>query len=105
MKFVIAKSMQEPAFGSIALPQNFIWVTGPHLIFFPLRLKNEPGVLLHGVLLLRLELSLLTAQGRFKAGRPGELPICPQTSAASVKPANNLGDNVYRNGGDKWIKE
>ena len=75
-------------------------MTGTPLTFF-LGLKNEPGVLLCGVLLLRLELSV-TAQERFKEG-PGELSISPPTSA-SVEPADDLGDNVYRNGGETRSK-
>ncbi len=65
---------------------------------FFLVLKNKPGLLL-GVLLLRLELSV-TAQERFKAGRPGELSVMPPTFT-SVEPADDLGDNAYnRNGGE-----
>ena len=68
---------------------------------FFLALKNKPG-LLHGVLLLRLEL-LVTAQEHFKAGRPGKLSILPPTSA-SVESADDLGDNAYRNGGETCSK-
>ena len=87
--------------GSITLPQSFIWMTALPLTFF-LVLKNKPG-LLHGVLLLRLELSV-TAQEHFKAGRPGELSVSPPTSA-SVEPADDMGDNAYhRNGGETCSK-
>ncbi len=56
-----------------------------------------------GVLLLRLELSV-TAQERFKAGRPGELSVLPPTSA-SVEPADDLGYNAYhRKGGETCSK-
>ncbi len=70
---------------------------GMPLTFF-LGLKNKPGVLLHGVLLLRLEL-LVTAQGCFKEG-PGELSGSPPTS----EPADDLGDNAYRNGDETCSK-
>ena len=85
--------------GSIELPQSFIWVTGPLLGFF--WLKNELGAVFLGVfLLLILEVSV-TAQESFKAGRKGELSsvLSPRTSA-SVEPADDLGDNPYRNGGE-----
>jgi hypothetical protein len=69
MKSAIATSIQAGAFGSIALPQSFIWVTTPLLDFF--ESKNKLGVLLLGVLLLIVEL-LLTDQGCLKGGRAGK---------------------------------
>jgi hypothetical protein len=73
---------------------------GAPLTFFPLGLKNElEVVLLRGVLPLRLELSV-TAQERFKAGSKGELSSISPPNSASVEPADDLGDNAYRNGGE-----
>jgi hypothetical protein len=92
MKSAFATSIQAGALGSIALPQSFIVVTGPLLGFF--WLKNELGVVLLGVvLLLILEVSV-TDQGRFKAGRTGELFVSPPISP----PSDDLGDNANTNG-------
>jgi hypothetical protein len=84
------------AFGSIALPQCFIWVTTPLLDFF--ELKNDLGVLLLGVLLLILEL-LLTDQGCLKGGRAGKFSVLPPNlSSATVGPVYDLGeDNTVMN--------
>ncbi len=104
MKSVIATSIQAGAFGSIELPQSFIWVMGAPLTFFPpLRLKNKLGVLVHGVLLLRLEF-LVTAQERFNAGRAGKLSSVLPPTSASVELADDLRDNVYRNGSETCSK-
>ena len=82
--------------GSIELPQSFIWVTGRLLGFFRW-LKNKLEVVLLGVfLLLILEVSV-TDQGRFKAGRTGELSVSPPVSP----PSDDLGNNANTNGGDK----
>jgi hypothetical protein len=96
MKSAIATSIQAGAFGSIALPQSFIWVTTPLFDFF--ELKNELGVLLLGVLLLTLEL-LLTDQGCLKGGRPGKISVLPPNlSFATVGPAYDLEeDNAVMN--------
>ena len=95
MKSNFATSIQAGALGSIVLPQSFIWVTGPLLGFF--WLKNELGVVLLGVvLLLILEVSV-TDQGRFKAGRTGELSVSPPV----LPPSDDLGNNANTNGGDK----
>ena len=104
MKSAIATSIRAGALGSTALPQSFICVMEEPLTFFPLGLKNEPGVLLCGVLLLRLEL-LVTTQECFKAGRKGELSSVLPPTSASVEPADDLGDNAYRNGCEKCSKE
>ena len=98
MKSAFATSIQAGALGSIALPQSFIVVTGPLLGFF--WLKNELGVVLLGVfLLLILEVSV-TDQGRFKAGRTGELSMSPPVSP----PSDDLGDNANTNGGETYSK-
>ena len=98
MKSAIAKSIRVGALGSIELPQSFIWVTGPLLGFF--WLKNELGVVLLGVfLLLILEVSV-TDQGRFKAGRTGELSMSPPVSP----PSDDLGDNANTNGSETYSK-
>ena len=95
MKSTIATSIRAGALGSIELPQSFIWVTGPLLGFF--WLKNELGVVLLGVfLLLILEVSV-TDQGRFKAGRTGDLSMSPPVSP----PSNGLGNNAKTNGSEK----
>jgi hypothetical protein len=93
MKSAIATSIRAPAFGSIAFPQSFIWVTGPLLGFF-LGLKNELGECL-GVLVLplRLELCSVTVQGRFNEGIAGNFSFL---SPAPVEPEGyDLGDNAY----------
>jgi hypothetical protein len=54
------------------------------------------------VLPLRLELSV-TAQERFKAGRKGKLSSVLPPTSASVEPADDLGDNAYRNGGERHV--
>ncbi len=91
MKSAIATSIQAGAFGSIALPQSFIWVTTSLLDFF--ELKNELGVLLLGVLLLILEL-LLTDQGHLKGGRASKFSVLPSNlSSATVGPAYDLGED------------
>ena len=98
MKSAIATSIRAGALGSIELPQSFIWVTGPLLGFF--WLKNELGVVLLGVfLLLILEVSV-TDQGRFKAGRTGELSMSPPVSP----PSDDLGDNANTNGSETYSK-
>ena len=98
MKSAIATSIRAGALGSIELPQSFIWVTGPLLGFF--WLKNElEGVLLGVFLLLILEVSV-TDQGRFKAGRTGELSMSPPVSP----PSDDLGDNANTNGSETYSK-
>ena len=69
----------------------------------PLGLKNKLGVLVRGVLLLRLELSV-TAQERFNAGRAGELTSVLPPTSASVELADDLRDNAYRDDGETYSK-
>jgi len=73
---------------------------GSALDFLSPWVKERAWSTVRGVLLLRLELSV-TAQERFKAGRKGKLSssVSPPNSA-SVEPADDLGDNAYRNGGE-----
>jgi hypothetical protein len=99
MKSAIATSIQAGVLGSIKSPQSFIWVAGLLLGFFGL--KNELGEVLLGVLLLRLELSV-TVQWCYE-GRTGKLSVSPPTSA-SVEPADDLGGNENRNGGETSSK-
>jgi hypothetical protein len=104
MKSAIATSIRARALGSIKLPQSFIWVTGAPLTFFPpLGLKNKLGVLVHGVLLLRLELSV-TAQERFNAGRAGKLSSVLPPTSTSVELADDLRDNACGNGRETYSK-
>jgi hypothetical protein len=100
MKSAIATSIRARALGSIELPQSFIWVTGPLLGFF--WLKNELRLVLLGVFLLLILLEVsVTDQGRFKAGRTGELSVLPPVSP----PSDDLGDkNANTNGGETYSK-
>ena len=66
---------------------------------FLLAKERAWSVLLGVFLLLILEVSV-TDQGRFKAGRAGELSVSSPVSP----PSDDLGDNANTNGGETYSK-